>query len=131
MAKESWLRRIGMNQAISAQAMGGKFNPFQSKKDEVIRTHAVPNRADAEKLFEKLQRKRPYVWAEIQDLTGPAAAHTLDGLSGESSVALYVDSDEDPCALAKLPSALDELVTRLWKNFNKLHIIWKARADQG
>ena len=108
--------------------MGGKFNPFQSKQAEVVRMHAVANRKKALKVFGKLQRKRPYVWAEIQDTANPAAEQTLSQLDGETSVALFIN---EPVLTTPTP-ALDALITRLWKHFNKLHIIQRVElGDEG
>jgi len=49
-------------------AMSGKFNPFHSKQTEVLRIRTVTTRNKALKVLEKLQRKKPCVWAEIQGL---------------------------------------------------------------
>ena len=68
--------------------MAGKFNPFQSKKEEVVRRHQVDSRKKALKILQKLERKRPYIWAEIESTAGPDAERKLNKLSGEVSVAL-------------------------------------------
>jgi hypothetical protein len=112
--------------------MGGKFNPFQSKQAEVVRMHAVANRKKALKVFGKLQRKRPYVWAEIQDTANPAAEQTLSQLDGETSVALFINAIANEPVLTTPTPALDALITRLWKHFNKLHIIQRVElGDEG
>ena len=111
--------------------MSGKFNPFQSKQAEVMRTHTVTKRTKALKIFDKLQLKRPYVWVEIQDMVGPAAEQKLSELNGETSVALFIDVISDkPIWISPLP-VLEALIDRLWKHFNKLHIIQKVEKEEG
>ena len=109
--------------------MGGKFNPFQSKQAEVVRIHTVANRKKALKVFGKLQRKRPCVWAEIKDTANPAAEQTLNQLDGETSVVLFINAIANEPVLTTPTPVLDALITRLWKHFNKLHII--QRVDLG
>jgi hypothetical protein len=120
------------------KTMSGKFNPFQSKPAEVLRTHTVAKRKQAQKIFEKQQRKRPCVWSEIQDTTLPAVEKTLNDLNGESSVVLFIDAILDQPFWASPSPALDALINRLWKNFNKLHLVQRvdtaetgASAEEG
>jgi len=110
--------------------MSGKFNPFQSKRAEVLRTHTVSKHAKALKIFDKLQRKRPYVWAEIRDMADPAAQQQLDELNGETSVALFIETISDKPAWASPWPVLDALIDRLWKHFNKLHIIQRVQEGE-
>jgi signal recognition particle GTPase len=106
--------------------MSGKFNPFQSKQAEVVRTHTVSKQTKALKIFEKLQRKRPYVWVETLDIVDPAAEQKLNELNGETSVALFIEAISDkPIWISPRP-VLDALINRLWKHFNKLHIIQRV-----
>ena len=103
--------------------MSGKFNPFHSKQTEVLRIHSVTTRDQALKRFEKLQRKKPCVWAEIQGFTDPGAEQTLNGLDGETNVVLFIAAILDKPIEPPLPPAVDALVTRLWKSFKKLYLI--------
>ena len=109
--------------------MPGKFNPFQSKQAEVMRTHNVGGREKALKIFEKLQRKRPYVWIEVEAIATAAAEQKLNELTGETSVALFVNAMTRHDLAAVLTPALDALVVRLWKSFNKLHIIQRVEKS--
>lgn len=109
--------------------MSGKSNPFHSKEAEVVRLRAVASREKALKVLGKLQHKRPYVWAEIGDFSNPASQPVLDSLTGETSVALFVDHVSDPAASLSLP-AMAALITRLWKNFNKLQILHRVESGQ-
>ena len=108
--------------------MSGKFNPFHSKQTEVLRIRTVTTRTKALKVFEKLQRKKPCVWAEIQGFTDSGAEQTLNGLDGETNVVLFIDAILDKPIEAPLPPALDALVTRLWKTFHKLHVIQRVES---
>jgi hypothetical protein len=111
--------------------MGGKFNPFQSKHAEVVRIHRVADRKKAQKVFQKLERKRAYIWVEVQALTDPASEQTLNQLNGETSVALFIEAISDQPASPVMTPALDALITRLWKNFNKLHLLQRVESGQG
>lgn len=103
--------------------MSGKFSPFQSKASEVLRDRTVTDPDQARKAFAKAQRKRPCVWAEIPSLSDPAAERVLGALTGEIGVVLFVASVNDPQLPNPLPPALDALISRLWKNFNKLWLV--------
>ena len=105
--------------------MSGKFKPFQSKQAEVLRIHTVNQQSKALKLLEKLQRKRPYVWLAL-DLSDPAAEQKLNGLTGETSVALYIEAGATQADWSSPPPLVEALIHRLWLNFNKLHIIQKV-----
>jgi hypothetical protein len=106
--------------------MSGKFNPFQSKRAEVLRTHTVSKRAKALKILDKIQRRRPYVWVEIQDVADPATERQLNELDGAMSVALFVEAISDQPVWDSPWPVLDALIDRLWKYFNKLHIIQRV-----
>jgi hypothetical protein len=103
--------------------MSGRFNPFQSKRQEVLRTHTVPDAGKARKLLAKFQRKRPCVWLEIPNPEEPAAVSQLETLDGATSVVLFLNGAAVTPLPDPLPPALDALVTRLWKNFNKLYLL--------
>jgi hypothetical protein len=103
--------------------MSGKFNPFQSRESEVLREQTVTSRDQARKAFAKVRRKRPCLWSEIPSLSDPAADPILAALTGETCVLLFVTSAPNPRLPNPLPPALDALVSRLWKNFNKLWLI--------
>jgi hypothetical protein len=111
--------------------MSGKFNPFQSRQAEVLRTHTVSKRTKALKIFEKLQLKRPYVWVEIPDTVDSAVEQKLNELNGETSVALFIEEISDKPVWISPPPVLDALIDRLWKHFNKLHIIQRVEKVEG
>ena len=103
--------------------MSGRFNPFQSKQQEVLRMHLVPDEGKARKLLAKFQRKRSCVWVQIRRPGDEAAVRQLEALDGTTSVVLFCADMSVTDALEPLPPVLDALVTRLWKNFNKLYLI--------
>jgi len=103
--------------------MPGNFKPFQSKQEEVVRLHEAGSRKKALKLFEKFQQKRPCVWCEVQDLVSPATEKALAEFTGEPSVAVFVTGTCPPESALLSFGALEALVTRLWRNFNKLYLI--------
>ena len=110
--------------------MGGKFNPFQSRQSEVVRTHTVARRTKAMRIFEKVQRKRACDWLEVQDINDPAAEQKLNELSGETSVALFIEAAALRPAETIARPAVDALITRLWKNFNKLYLIQRVEGAE-
>ena len=103
--------------------MSGRFNPFQSKQQEVVRPHRAANENKARKLLAKFQRKRPCVWVEVPNLEDPAAVAKIEGLDGAMSVVLFLNTGSSTPVPDPLPPVLDALVTRLWKNFNKLYFV--------
>jgi len=103
--------------------MSGRFNPFQSRQQEVLRPHQVSDATKARKLLAKLQRKRPCVWVEISSLEAPPSVHQLHELDGATSAVVFLNQRPAVPLADPLPPVLDELIRRLWKNFNKLYLI--------
>ena len=109
--------------------MSGRFNPFQSKQQEVLRPHWVTDEKQARKLLAKCERKRPCIWVEVADLAAPASIQEIDQLDGATSVVLFFNSAATGSVPDPLPGPLDALVTRLWKHFNKLYLL--LRGENG
>jgi len=111
--------------------MSGRFNPFQSKQQEVFRPHFVADAGKARKLLAKCQKKRPCVWAEVTSLETPEASTVIEGLNGETSVVLFLNTGGPTPVPSPLPPVLDALVGRLWNNFNKLYLALLGTGDAG
>ena len=109
--------------------MGGKFNPFASKQEEVLRRHLVPTPAKARKLLAKYERKRPCVWVEIPDLESPDAQRQLEALDGSVTAVVFLTGTPALLLPDPLPPILDQLIRRFWNEFKKVHLIQLGEAE--